>query len=199
MGRSKGQNCSSLRPPSSKNLPLMVEPLEERAVPYATIGAWPHHELVTLSFMPDGTYLAGSLYSNLFASFNANWPASVWQGKILLAAQTWAQYTNVDLSVVADEGFQALLVMNYDTGQGAAIMANSDNGILVANEYLRFIDGFVVDREDLAFVEGIRSLGIRVLAAQTIMRNVDDRVALARSVLDFARGIRDSKELEVGS
>jgi CubicO group peptidase (beta-lactamase class C family) len=37
----------------------------------------------------------------------------------------------------ADEGFQALLVMNYDTGQGAAIMSNSDYGILVANEYLR--------------------------------------------------------------
>ena len=35
----------------------------------------------------------------------------------------------------------------------------------VAGEYLQFIDGFIVDREDLAFVEGIRSLGIRVLAA----------------------------------
>ena len=39
----------------------------------------------------------------------------------------------------ADEGFQAILVMNYDTGQGAAIMANSDNGIIVALEYLRSI------------------------------------------------------------
>jgi len=39
----------------------------------------------------------------------------------------------------ADEGFQALLVMNADTGQGAAIMANSDNGILVAVEVLRSV------------------------------------------------------------
>src|SRR5215469_5555994 len=39
----------------------------------------------------------------------------------------------------ADEGFQALLVMNADTGQGAAIMANSDNGILGAGEVLRGI------------------------------------------------------------
>lgn len=39
----------------------------------------------------------------------------------------------------ADEGFQALLVMNAETGQGAAIMANSDNGILVAGELLRSI------------------------------------------------------------
>jgi len=69
----------------------------------------------------------------------------------------------------------------------------------VATEYLRFIDGFVVDREDLPFVEGIRSLGLRVLAAQTIMRTPEDRVALAQSVLEFARGIRESKALEVGS
>jgi len=39
----------------------------------------------------------------------------------------------------ADEGFQALLVMNFETGQGYAAMANSDNGILVADEYLRSV------------------------------------------------------------
>jgi len=37
----------------------------------------------------------------------------------------------------ADEGFQAMLVMNYETGQGVALMANSDYGILVAREYAR--------------------------------------------------------------
>src|SRR5882762_1276968 len=39
----------------------------------------------------------------------------------------------------ADEGFQALLVMNWETGQGVAIMANSDNGIMIANELLRSV------------------------------------------------------------
>ena len=37
----------------------------------------------------------------------------------------------------ADEGFQALLTMNADTGNGVAIMADSDNGISVANQVLR--------------------------------------------------------------
>ena len=69
----------------------------------------------------------------------------------------------------------------------------------VAAEYLRFIDGFVIDREDEPYLEGIRSLGIQVLAAQTIMRTPEDRVELARSVLDFARGIKESKALEVGT
>lgn len=39
----------------------------------------------------------------------------------------------------ADEGFQALLIMISDTGQGAAIMANSDNGIAVAMELVNSI------------------------------------------------------------
>jgi CubicO group peptidase (beta-lactamase class C family) len=39
----------------------------------------------------------------------------------------------------ADEGFQALLTMNYESGKGAALMADSDNGIAVANWVLRAI------------------------------------------------------------
>src|SRR5260370_12295705 len=37
----------------------------------------------------------------------------------------------------ADEGFQALLTMNADAGNGVAIMANSDNGIAVGDRVLQ--------------------------------------------------------------
>ena len=37
----------------------------------------------------------------------------------------------------ADEGFQALLTMNAETGNGIAMMADSDNGISVMNQVLR--------------------------------------------------------------
>jgi LPPG:FO 2-phospho-L-lactate transferase len=66
----------------------------------------------------------------------------------------------------------------------------------VAGEYLRFIDGFVIDREDASSAESIRSLGIQVLAAATVMRSVDDRIALARAVLEFAGSIRQTRALE---
>ena len=39
----------------------------------------------------------------------------------------------------ADEGFQALLTMNANTGKGVVIMANSDNGISVADFILRSV------------------------------------------------------------
>lgn len=66
----------------------------------------------------------------------------------------------------------------------------------VAGEYLRVIDGFVIDRADLAYAESVRSLGLEVAAANTVMRTPEDRVALARAVLDFAAAIRERRMAE---
>ena len=66
----------------------------------------------------------------------------------------------------------------------------------VAGEYLRLIDGFVLDSEDIALVDSVRSLGIDAVALPTIMRSIDDRVALAQEVLDFAGTVRARMEAE---
>ena len=66
-----------------------------------------------------------------------------------------------------------------------------------AGEYLRMIDGFVIDREDFAYAASVRSLGIEVVAADTVMRTPEDRVTLARTVLDFARALRENRMAEV--
>jgi LPPG:FO 2-phospho-L-lactate transferase len=71
--------------------------------------------------------------------------------------------------------------------------------LAAAGEYLRLIDGFVIDLADAGQVENVRSLGIEVLAAQTVMRSPEDRVALARAVLDFARALREHSTAEVRS
>jgi LPPG:FO 2-phospho-L-lactate transferase len=63
----------------------------------------------------------------------------------------------------------------------------------VALEYLRLIDGFVIDAEDAAAAEDVRSTGVEVLVANTIMRTIEDRTALARAVLAFAQTIRERK------
>lgn len=63
----------------------------------------------------------------------------------------------------------------------------------VAMEYLRIIDGFVIDEADAELAEGIRASGIQVISAKTIMRTVDDRIALAQTVLDFAQSVREAK------
>jgi len=67
----------------------------------------------------------------------------------------------------------------------------------VATQYLRLIDGFVLDSEDSGLTDSVRSLGMEVVALPTIMRSLDDRVALAHEVLDFAADIRVRREAEV--
>jgi LPPG:FO 2-phospho-L-lactate transferase len=67
----------------------------------------------------------------------------------------------------------------------------------IAVEYLRLIDGFVIDNEDAALAESIASLGMRVCTVPTRMRSAEDRVALAQSVLEFAAAIREARIAEV--
>jgi LPPG:FO 2-phospho-L-lactate transferase len=63
----------------------------------------------------------------------------------------------------------------------------------VALEYLKLIDGFVMDTEDEARAADVRSSGMEVLVANTVMRSVEDRTALARTVLAFAQTIRERR------
>jgi hypothetical protein len=90
---------------------LFFEELESRLVPYSVSGnAWPSPQLVTISFVPDGTILGsnsgGYIYSNLFATFNGHpgWTTATWEKQILRAAAAWAQETNINFAVVPDNG-----------------------------------------------------------------------------------------------
>jgi LPPG:FO 2-phospho-L-lactate transferase len=56
----------------------------------------------------------------------------------------------------------------------------------VAAHYCGLIDGFVIDRVDAASADAIAGSGVAVRVAQTIMRGIDERVALARECLAFA-------------
>ncbi len=78
-------------------------------------------------------------------------------------------------------------------------LGREPSALAVAGEYLRFIDGFVIDRADARLAESVRSLGLQVLVAQTVMRTDESRLSLARAVLDFARTIRETKVVEAGS
>ena len=63
----------------------------------------------------------------------------------------------------------------------------------VALEYLKLIDGFVIDTTDAAGADDVRASGIEVLVANTVMRTVEDRTALAGAVLGFAQSIRERR------
>jgi len=63
----------------------------------------------------------------------------------------------------------------------------------VAMEYYKLVDGFVIDGADEEQADGILACGMEVVVGQTVMRNFEDRVRLAQTVLDFARAIRERR------
>src|SRR5262249_9524313 len=92
------------RPQSRRSRPGL-EPLESRVVLYSATGnAWMNPQLITISFMPDGTNLGGPT-SNLISTFNSKASlAGRWQQQFLQAAQTWAAQSNINFTVVPDDG-----------------------------------------------------------------------------------------------
>jgi hypothetical protein len=100
---------------------LHLEALESRITPYVTSGgAWVNPQLITISFVPDGTILGydgqgQALTSTLFQDFSALGSTTTWQNQILKAAQVWAQQTDVNFAAVSDDGV-ASGSGNYEQG-----------------------------------------------------------------------------------
>ncbi len=61
--------------------------------------------------------------------------------------------------------------------------------LAVAEYYGDLLDGFVIDESDRALLEPIKALGIDVAVCPTVMKNLQDRIDLAASVLSFSQTI----------
>ncbi len=125
------------RPARSAN-PLRCERLEDRAVPAIFGNAWPDPGHLTVSFVPDGTDVAGA-QSTLNKTLGAM-PTATWQGEILRAFENWAQVANLNVSVVSDNGSA---LGKPRPAQGSASFGNirvsarplSDNVLAVTNPF----------------------------------------------------------------
>jgi hypothetical protein len=82
---------------------LLLEALEDRSTPATYGNPWHDATHLTLSFVPDGTVIAGH-QSTLFQTLNQQMPTATWQRLIAHAVQTWADYANISVGVVADGG-----------------------------------------------------------------------------------------------
>jgi LPPG:FO 2-phospho-L-lactate transferase len=59
----------------------------------------------------------------------------------------------------------------------------------IARFYAGLIDGLVIDEQDAGQAGEVEAQGIRALVAPTVMTCLADRIALAGTTLDFARGL----------
>jgi LPPG:FO 2-phospho-L-lactate transferase len=68
----------------------------------------------------------------------------------------------------------------------------------VAGHYRGLIDGLVLDGDDMADAPGVRALGMASHVTATVMRSDDDRIALARETLAFARSLHANPARRAG-
>ncbi len=84
-----------------------------------------------------------------------------------------------------------IIARNAVKGPAAKIMAElglEPDACTIARHYAGLIDGFVIDREDAALADDI---GVPTLVTNTMMRALDDKVALARQCLAFCDRLAD--------
>ncbi|MFT4025451.1 MAG: 2-phospho-L-lactate transferase [Novosphingobium sp.] len=67
----------------------------------------------------------------------------------------------------------------------AELGTGSDN-LAIARHYGALVDRFVIDRSDATDAQGLRALGLSVTVTETLMRDADDRMRLARDALAAA-------------
>ena len=115
---------------------------------------------------------------------------------ILAVGGMWDLLRKRGAPVIAVTPIVGAKALQGSAGKMMREMGREPSARAVATEYLRLIQGFVIDDADTGFVDGVRSLGLEALAAPTVMRTVEDRVALARRVLEFAAAIREKKLAE---
>jgi LPPG:FO 2-phospho-L-lactate transferase len=71
-----------------------------------------------------------------------------------------------------------------------ATMGREVSAFGVAAWYGDLLDGMVIDQQDAAQAPRIEALGLRTLVTNTVMASAEDRVQLARDVLQFAASLR---------
>lgn len=75
-------------------------------------------------------------------------------------------------------------------GPTAKMMAELNmpqSALAIAQHYGDLLDGFIIDQQDKALQEDIEALGIEVLTTNTLMKDLNDKIDLAKTCLDFAK------------
>ena len=88
-------------------------------------------------------------------------------------------------------------IVNGDALKGPAAKMMAELGLQVsaieiARHYQGFIDALVIDEQDSKCAQAVSDLGIKPVCAPTIMTDLADRIALAKTTLEVAAGMHGS-------
>ena len=109
---------------------------------------------------------------------------------ILDLAETWKALRDFDCPVVLVSPIVAGMALKGPAAKMMTELKMPSTALAVAqfyaDTYPGLVDGFVLDDADSTSAEAVSALGLKPLVTQTVMKNLDDKQALAEAVLQFS-------------
>ena len=109
---------------------------------------------------------------------------------ILDLAETWKALREFDCPVVLVSPIVAGMALKGPAAKMMTELKMPSTALAVAqfyaDTYPGLVDGFVLDDADATSAEAVSALGLKPLVTQTVMKNLDDKQALAEAVLRFS-------------
>ena len=109
---------------------------------------------------------------------------------ILDLAETWKALRAADCPVVLVSPIVAGMALKGPAAKMMLELKMPSTALAVAQYYAEtypgLVDGFVLDNADALSAEAVRALGLMPMVTQTVMKNLDDKQALAEAVLRFS-------------
>ncbi len=109
---------------------------------------------------------------------------------ILDLAETWKALKAADCPVVLVSPIVAGMALKGPAAKMMLELKMPSTALAVAQYYAEtypgLVDGFVLDNADALSAEAVRALGLMPMVTQTVMKNLDDKQALAEAVLRFS-------------
>ena len=109
---------------------------------------------------------------------------------ILDLAETWKALREFDCPVVLVSPIVAGMALKGPAAKMMTELKMPSTALagaqFYADTYPGLVDGFVLDDADATSAEAVSALGLKPLVTQTVMKNLDDKQALAEAVLRFS-------------
>ena len=116
-------------------------------------------------------------------------------GPILAVAGIAEAIRNLKAPVVAVSPIIGGKALKGPADKMLSTLGHDVSALGVARMYASIVDGMVIDQTDEALAVEIEALGMKVMATQTIMGDIDDRKRLALETISFGRSLNPTKTI----
>lgn len=108
---------------------------------------------------------------------------------ILAVGDLRARLIDADVPIVAVSPIVGGMAIKGPTAKMMKELEIPNSAVEVAQHYVDFLDGFILDKTDADLEPEVADLGLETVVTQTVMVTLDDRISLAREAITLVEAL----------